>query len=53
VLVGDHKKQAVLRELGEAVPDVGMGDRASDFDFMSLCKVRSRFLRLPFFVASS
>jgi glycerol-3-phosphate acyltransferase len=39
VLVGDHKKQAVVRELGDAVPDVGMGDRETDFDFMSICKV--------------
>ncbi|PAN27504.1 hypothetical protein PAHAL_5G085200 [Panicum hallii] len=38
VLVGDHKKQAVVRELGDAVPDVGMGDRETDFDFMSICK---------------
>ncbi|XP_062207487.1 glycerol-3-phosphate 2-O-acyltransferase 6-like [Phragmites australis] len=38
VLVGDHKKQAVVKELGDAVPDVGMGDRETDFDFMSICK---------------
>ncbi|XBI30204.1 hypothetical protein VPH35_054002 [Triticum aestivum] len=38
VLVGDHKKQAVVKELGDAVPDVGMGDRATDFNFMSICK---------------
>ncbi|KAI5019239.1 hypothetical protein ZWY2020_044127 [Hordeum vulgare] len=38
VLVSEHKKQAVLREFGDALPDVGMGDRESDFDFMSVCK---------------
>jgi glycerol-3-phosphate acyltransferase len=39
VLVGDHKKKAVVKELGDALPDVGMGDRETDFDFMSICKV--------------
>uniref|UniRef100_A0A0A9ERR5 Umc2266 n=1 Tax=Arundo donax TaxID=35708 RepID=A0A0A9ERR5_ARUDO len=38
VLVDEHKRQAVLREFGDALPDVGMGDRESDFDFMSICK---------------
>ncbi|KAL5223326.1 hypothetical protein ABZP36_028039 [Zizania latifolia] len=38
VLVGDHKRQAVVKELRDAVPDVGMGDRETDFDFMSICK---------------
>ncbi|KAL6841577.1 hypothetical protein ACP4OV_028720 [Aristida adscensionis] len=38
VLVGEHKRRAVLREFGGASPDVGMGDRESDFDFMSVCK---------------
>ncbi|KAE8813409.1 glycerol-3-phosphate 2-O-acyltransferase 6 [Hordeum vulgare] len=41
VLVSEHKKQAVLREFGDALPDVGMGDRESDFDFMSVCKVHN------------
>jgi glycerol-3-phosphate acyltransferase len=40
VLVGDHKKQAVVKELGDEVPHVGMGDRETDFDFMSICNVR-------------
>ena len=39
VLVGEHKRRAVVREFGDALPDVGMGDRESDFDFMSICKV--------------
>ncbi|RLM98966.1 glycerol-3-phosphate 2-O-acyltransferase 6 [Panicum miliaceum] len=38
VLVGEHKRRAVEREFGDAVPDVGMGDRESDFNFMSVCK---------------
>lgn len=39
VLVGEHKRRAVAREFGDSLPDVGMGDRESDFDFMSICKV--------------
>jgi glycerol-3-phosphate acyltransferase len=46
VLVGEHKREAVVRELGDAVPDVGLGDRATDFNFMSICKVRFRIRSL-------
>ncbi|KAG0487821.1 hypothetical protein HPP92_006632 [Vanilla planifolia] len=40
VLVGIHKRAAVEREFadGSSPPDVGIGDRATDYDFISLCK---------------
>ncbi|KAF6996139.1 hypothetical protein CFC21_012515 [Triticum aestivum] len=52
VLVSEHKRQAVMREFGDALPDVGMGDRESDFDFMSICKegyivTRSKYSPVP------
>ena len=39
VLVGKWKKLAVLKEFGNESPDIGIGDRVSDHDFMSMCKV--------------
>ena len=39
VLVGDKKRQAVLDEFGPDGPDLGLGDRVSDHDFMALCRV--------------
>ncbi|KAK9280129.1 hypothetical protein L1049_013816 [Liquidambar formosana] len=38
VLVGKLKRLAILKEFGEASPDIGIGDRESDHDFMSICK---------------
>ncbi|CAM8974462.1 unnamed protein product [Rhodiola kirilowii] len=38
VLVGKWKKLAIMKEFGEDVPDIGIGDRETDHDFMSICK---------------
>lgn len=41
ILVGKHKKEAIEKEFGDNLPDLGLGDRETDFDFMSVCKVNS------------
>ncbi|KAM6584795.1 hypothetical protein CsatB_011797 [Cannabis sativa] len=38
VLVGKWKKIAIEKEFGGDSPDIGIGDRESDHDFMSQCK---------------
>lgn len=39
VLVGKNKADALQRAFGEAQPEIGLGDRHTDFPFMALCKV--------------
>ncbi|KAJ7544140.1 hypothetical protein O6H91_09G065600 [Diphasiastrum complanatum] len=38
VLVGLNKRNALKCEFGDYLPDVGLGDRITDYSFMSLCK---------------
>ncbi|KAK6145951.1 hypothetical protein DH2020_019820 [Rehmannia glutinosa] len=41
VLVGKNKATALRRTFGaDSVPDIGIGDRKTDFPFMKLCKER-------------
>lgn len=48
VLVGKLKRLAIMKEFGEESPDIGIGDRESDHDFMSICKV-SLLIRLCYY----
>ncbi|KAL3688358.1 hypothetical protein R1sor_014667 [Riccia sorocarpa] len=38
VLVGENKERAVKKYFGDDFPDIGLGDRETDFPFMSQCK---------------
>ncbi|XP_010255326.1 PREDICTED: probable glycerol-3-phosphate acyltransferase 8 [Nelumbo nucifera] len=38
VLVGHLKRSAILKEFGDKLPDLGIGDRESDHDFMEVCE---------------
>lgn len=38
VLVGLHKRNAVKATFGDDLPDVGLGDRETDYPFLQLCK---------------
>jgi glycerol-3-phosphate acyltransferase len=38
VLVGLNKRSAVKKYFGNDAPDIGLGDRESDYPFMSFCK---------------
>lgn len=46
VLVGEHKRTALVKEFGSNMPNLGIGDGESDYDFMSICKVIVRSLLL-------
>ncbi|KAI9116058.1 hypothetical protein K1719_012988 [Acacia pycnantha] len=45
VMVGEHKKEAVVKEFGSELPDLGLGDIESDYHFMSICKEGYRLPR--------
>ncbi|PKU63038.1 glycerol-3-phosphate 2-O-acyltransferase 4 [Dendrobium catenatum] len=38
VLVGGRKRDAIVKEFGDDLPELGIGDRESDHDFMAICK---------------
>ncbi|KAK1362135.1 Glycerol-3-phosphate 2-O-acyltransferase 6-like protein [Heracleum sosnowskyi] len=38
VLVGENKANALRKAFGEVQPEIGLGDRHTDFPFMALCK---------------
>lgn len=40
VLVDENKADALRAAFGEMTPEIGLGDRHTDFPFMRLCKVR-------------
>lgn len=39
VLVGENKADALVKAFGSEKPEIGLGDRSTDFPFMRLCKV--------------
>lgn len=38
VLVGENKAEALKKAFGDSQPEIGLGDRKTDFPFMALCK---------------
>ena len=49
VLVGKKKADALRAAFGENAPEVGLGDRHTDFPFMTLCKVCMTMTRWSIF----
>ncbi|KAL5991535.1 Glycerol-3-phosphate 2-O-acyltransferase 6 [Asimina triloba] len=43
VLIAELKKEAIQREFGDNVPDVGMGDRKTDYQFIEM-RIREAFM---------
>lgn len=41
ILAGERKRRALEAEMGDEVVHVGIGDRRSNFHFMSICKVNN------------
>lgn len=39
ILVGKNKADALRKAFGNTAPEIGLGDRKTDFPFMELCKV--------------
>ncbi len=52
VLVGMNKRSAVKNFFANETPDIGLGDRESDYPFMSICKVSQSLSvsSFPFFL---
>lgn len=40
ILVGQNKATALRKAFGDEQPEIGVGDRKTDFPFMTLCKVQ-------------
>ncbi|KAJ8640819.1 hypothetical protein MRB53_017513 [Persea americana] len=40
ILVGGNKASALRKTFGDEVPEIGLGDRKTNFPFMTLCKVQ-------------
>ncbi|KAF8392391.1 hypothetical protein HHK36_022733 [Tetracentron sinense] len=38
ILLGKNKADALRKEFGETMPEIGLGDRKTDFPFMTLCQ---------------
>lgn len=52
VLVGMNKRSAVKNFFANETPDIGLGDRESDYPFMSICKVSQSLSFFPSILSS-